>query len=44
MLKKESFNLEDIDDILYVMLPGEKEYTPLTKEIYKDIQNSKYKF
>jgi fatty-acyl-CoA synthase/citronellyl-CoA synthetase len=43
-LKKESFNLEDIDDILYLMLPGEKEYTPLTKEIYEDIQNGKYKF
>ncbi len=43
-LKKEGFDLENIDDPLYVMLPGESEYTPLTKNIYENIQNKKYKF
>ena len=43
-LKKESFTLENLDDPLYVMLPGESEYVPLTKEIYENIQNGQYKF
>ena len=43
-LKKEGFDLENIEDPLYVMLPGESEYKPLTKEIYKNIQNQEYKF
>ena len=43
-LKKESFALENLDDPLYVMLPGESEYVPLTKEIYENIQNGQYKF
>jgi len=43
-IKKEGFELENIDDPLYVMLPGESEYTPLTKDIYENIQNKKYKF
>ncbi len=43
-LKKEGFDLEYSADPLYVMLPGESEYTPLTKDIYENIQNSKYKF
>ena len=43
-LKKEGFNLDIIDDPLYVMLPGESEYTPLTTEIYENIKNGLYKF
>ena len=43
-LKKESFNLEKIDDALFIMLPHESEYTPLTKEIYENIQNHQYEF
>jgi citronellyl-CoA synthetase len=43
-LKKEGFDLEELDDPLYIMLPGESEYVPLTKEIYESIQNGKYKF
>ncbi|MCP4762185.1 MAG: long-chain-acyl-CoA synthetase [archaeon] len=43
-LKKEGFALENIDDPLYVMLPGTKEYTSLTKEIHEGILNSKYQF
>ena len=42
-LKKEGFDFE-INDPLYVMLPGDSEYTPLTKDIFKNIQNQKYKF
>jgi citronellyl-CoA synthetase len=43
-LKKQGFDLEKIEDPLYIMLPGEFEYTPLTKSIYDNIQNQKYKF
>jgi len=43
-LKKEGFDLANIEDPLYVVLPGESEYTPLTKEIYENIQNQEYKF
>jgi citronellyl-CoA synthetase len=43
-LKKEGFDLEKIDDPLYIMLPGESEYIPLTKNIYENILNGQYKF
>jgi citronellyl-CoA synthetase len=43
-LKKDGFDLEAIEDPLYVMLPGESEYTPLTMDTYENIQNRKYKF
>ncbi len=43
-LKKESFNFEHIDDPMFVLLPGESKYIPLTKEIYQNIQNKKYEF
>ncbi len=43
-LKKEGFDSEKIEDPLYIMLPGESEYTPLTKKIYKSIQNQKFRF
>ncbi len=39
LLKKEGFDIDIIDDVLYVMLPHESNYVTLTKEIYKDIQN-----
>jgi citronellyl-CoA synthetase len=38
LLKKEGFDLDIIDDALYVMLPNESNYKPLTREIYDDIQ------
>ena len=44
LLKKEGFDLEIIDDALYVMLPHESNYTPLTKDIYDDIQKGIIKF
>ena len=44
LLKKEGFDLDIIDDALFVMLPHESNYTPLTKEIYNDIQKGIIKF
>jgi citronellyl-CoA synthetase len=43
-LKKEGFNFENNDDPMYVMLPGESEFMPLTKDIYENILNQKYVF
>jgi len=43
-LKKEGFDIENLDDPLYIMLPGESEYVPLTKEIYENMQNGEYLF
>jgi citronellyl-CoA synthetase len=43
-LKKQGFNIEKIEDPLYVMLPGESEYTLLTNKVYNKIQNQIYKF
>jgi len=43
-LKKEGFDLEKIDEPLYVILPDKSEYTLLTKNIYVNIQNHKYNF
>ena len=43
-LKKEGFNIETNKDHFYVLLPGESEYTPLTRDIYEKILNQKYQF
>lgn len=43
-LKREEFDLDLIQDPLYVFLPDEPDYTPLTKENYKHILNKLYKF
>jgi fatty-acyl-CoA synthase/citronellyl-CoA synthetase len=43
-LKKEAFEIEPINDPLYVILPGESDYIPLTKDIYKNIISGQYKF
>ncbi|MBA7715238.1 Tyrocidine synthase 1 [subsurface metagenome] len=43
-LKMEAFDLDNIEDPLYIMLPGESEYTPLTKDIYENMLNGQYKF
>ena len=44
MLKNEGFDLENIKDPLYVKLPNQPDYRPLTPKIYKNIQNQKYNF
>ncbi|MHA2038527.1 MAG: long-chain-acyl-CoA synthetase [Promethearchaeota archaeon] len=43
-LKNEGFNLQNIRDPLFVMLPNESKYTALTKEIYEKIVNHEYNF
>lgn len=44
VLKIEGFDIDNIDDMLYVLLPNELDYQPLTKEIYDNILHQKYKF
>jgi citronellyl-CoA synthetase len=43
-LKKEGFNPETVTDALYVLLPGEDEFQPLTKEVHHNILDGKYRF
>ncbi len=43
-LKSEGFNPETVSDPLYVMLPGETDYHPLTHEIYREILAGNYRF
>ena len=43
-LRQENIDIEKIQDSLYVMLPGESVYTPMTKDIYENIQKGQYKF
>ncbi len=43
-LKKEGFNIREISDPLYILLPSVKTYTKLTADIYKDIQDNQYRF
>ena len=43
-LKKEAFNLEEIEDSIYILLPNSSGYKLLTKEIYYGILNSNYNF
>ncbi len=43
-LKKEGFNLSQVSCPVYVNLPGEKEYRPLTNKIYNGISSSEYRF
>ncbi len=43
-LKKEGFDPRIVTDPLYVLLPGESAYQPLTEEFYAEIMAGKYKF
>ncbi|MHA1727860.1 MAG: long-chain-acyl-CoA synthetase [Promethearchaeota archaeon] len=43
-LKKEGYNINKLDDPIYILLPGATEYVSLTKEIYKNIDEQKYRF
>ena len=43
-LKKECFDIETIEDPMYVLLPGGSEYIPLKRDICDNIENQKYKF
>jgi len=43
-LKQEGFNPQEVKDPLYVLLPGEVEYAALTKKLYTEILNGKFRF
>jgi citronellyl-CoA synthetase len=43
-LQKEGFNIEEISDKIYVLLPGKSDYTQLTTELYQSIINKKFVF
>jgi citronellyl-CoA synthetase len=43
-LRKEGFDPERTNDAIFVLLPGETEYQPVTNEIYGNIINGGYKF
>lgn len=38
-LQKEGFNIEEISDKIYVLMPGNSDYTQLTMELYQSIKN-----
>ena len=43
-LKKEGYNINEIKDHLFVLLPNSSEYVSLTKEIYQEISEGKHLF
>ena len=42
--KQEGFDIKKIEDPIYILLPGNKEYIPLSKTIYENIGKGKYRF
>jgi len=42
--KKEEYNINEITDPVYVLLPKSSEYVLLTKEIHESILNNEYDF
>jgi citronellyl-CoA synthetase len=43
-LKQEGYNINEIDDPIYVLLPKSSKYVPLTKDIYDGIIAGKYRY
>jgi len=43
-LKKEGYDLEAVQDPLFVLLPGEQEYVSITPEVLSGIDNGTYRF
>ncbi len=43
-LKEQAFDPEICQEMIYALLPGEKQYCEVTAEIYQNIQNAKYRF
>ena len=43
-MKEEGYNIKKITDPIYILLPGNKEYTRLSEIIYKNIGENKYRF
>jgi len=42
--KEEGYNIKKIIDPIYILLPGNKEYTCLSETFYKNIDENKYRF
>ena len=42
--KKEGFNIYEVNEEIFVLLPNSSEYVPLTKGIYQEILEGKYSF
>jgi hypothetical protein len=43
-LKKEGYDINIVEDFIYLHIPERAEYIRLEKEIYKNIQEIRYKF
>ena len=43
-LKEEGYDIEKVSDPMYILLPGNTDYVPLTIEVYKGISEGKYSF
>jgi len=43
-VKKQGFNINQVADPLFVLLPNEKTYRELTTDIYSNILNNQYRF
>jgi citronellyl-CoA synthetase len=43
-LKDQGYDISEIKGEIYVLLPGSEAYVPLNEEIYRNIQDGKYKF
>jgi len=43
-LKQEGYNVNKIEDPLYIILPGSSKYIPLTNDIYEGIITGKYRY
>jgi hypothetical protein len=43
-MKQEGFDITKVEDPIYILLPGGKEYIPLSKTIYDNIGKGKYRF
>ncbi len=43
-LKQEGYNVNEIEDLIFILLPRTSKYVPLTKEIYDGIMAGKYKY
>jgi acyl-CoA synthetase (AMP-forming)/AMP-acid ligase II len=43
-LKQDGYNVNEIEDPIYILLPKSSKYEPLTKEIYEGILAGKYRY
>jgi citronellyl-CoA synthetase len=43
-MKEEAYNIEKIEDPIYILLPGTKKYVPLSNIIYENIEKGEYRF